>query len=67
MTATSDATRPRGAEDDAATATSAVHLRALTKLYGDVTAVRGIDLDIARGEFFSLLGRRARARRRRCG
>ena len=56
MTATSDATRPRGAEDDAATATSAVHLRALTKSYGDVAAVRGIDLDIAQGEFFSMLG-----------
>ena len=56
MTATSDATRPRGAEDDSATATSAVHLRALTKSYGDVAAVAGIDLEIADGEFFSMLG-----------
>ena len=37
-------------------ATSAVHLRGLTKSYGDVAAVRGIDLDIAQGEFFSMLG-----------
>jgi putative spermidine/putrescine transport system ATP-binding protein len=34
----------------------AVRLEGLTKLYGDVTAVAGIDLDIGRGEFFSLLG-----------
>jgi spermidine/putrescine transport system ATP-binding protein len=34
------------------------HLRltALTKLFGDVTAVAGIDLDVEAGEFFSLLG-----------
>jgi len=34
----------------------AVRLEGLTKVYGDVTAVAGIDLDIGRGEFFSLLG-----------
>jgi putative spermidine/putrescine transport system ATP-binding protein len=34
----------------------AVRLEGLTKMYGDVTAVAGIDLDIGRGEFFSLLG-----------
>jgi putative spermidine/putrescine transport system ATP-binding protein len=34
----------------------AVRLEGLTKMYGDVTAVAGIDLDIRRGEFFSLLG-----------
>jgi putative spermidine/putrescine transport system ATP-binding protein len=34
----------------------AVRLRALTKSYADVSAVRGIDLDIALGEFFSMLG-----------
>ena len=34
----------------------AVHLEALTKMYGDVTAVAGIDLQVGRGEFFSLLG-----------
>jgi spermidine/putrescine transport system ATP-binding protein len=34
----------------------AIQLRGLTKSYGDVPAVRGIDLDIEAGEFFSLLG-----------
>ena len=34
----------------------AVHLEALTKMYGEVTAVAGIDLQVGRGEFFSLLG-----------
>ena len=34
----------------------AIRLERLTKAYGDVTAVAGIDLDIAQGEFFSLLG-----------
>ena len=33
-----------------------VRLRGLTKRYGDVTAVDGVDLDIARGEFFTMLG-----------
>ena len=34
----------------------AIRLVSLAKNYGDVPAVRGIDLDIAAGEFFSLLG-----------
>jgi putative spermidine/putrescine transport system ATP-binding protein len=34
----------------------AVRLTGLVKRYGDVTAVAGIDLDIADGEFFSMLG-----------
>ena len=33
-----------------------VHLVQVTKLYGDVVAVDHIDLDVNRGEFFSLLG-----------
>jgi putative spermidine/putrescine transport system ATP-binding protein len=33
-----------------------IRLRALVKRYGDVTAVDSIDLDVARGEFFTLLG-----------
>jgi spermidine/putrescine transport system ATP-binding protein len=33
-----------------------VQLSGLTKRYGDAEAVRGIDLDIPPGEFFSLLG-----------
>ena len=34
----------------------AVRLEALTKRYGDVEAVAGIDLDVHDGEFFSMLG-----------
>jgi putative spermidine/putrescine transport system ATP-binding protein len=34
----------------------AVALRGVTKRFGDVTAVAGVDLDIAEGEFFSMLG-----------
>ena len=34
----------------------AVRVRGLRKAYGGVTAVDGIDLDIARGETFALLG-----------
>jgi putative spermidine/putrescine transport system ATP-binding protein len=33
-----------------------VRLKGLTKRYGDVVAVDGIDLEIGRGEFFTLLG-----------
>ncbi|MGO4836767.1 ATP-binding cassette domain-containing protein, partial [Rhizobiaceae sp. 2RAB30] len=33
-----------------------VRTEAVTKRYGSVEAVRGIDLDIARGEFLTLLG-----------
>jgi putative spermidine/putrescine transport system ATP-binding protein len=34
----------------------AVSLRGVTKRFGAVTAVDGVDLDIAEGEFFSMLG-----------
>ncbi len=37
-------------------ATSAVSLRGLTKEFGGTRVVDGIDLDVAPGEFFSLLG-----------
>ena len=33
-----------------------IRLRDLAKRYGDVAAVDGIDLDVARGEFFTVLG-----------
>src|SRR4051812_1171571 len=33
-----------------------IRLRGLRKVYGDVVALAGVDLDIARGEFFTLLG-----------
>ncbi len=35
---------------------SAIVCRGLTKRYGDVEAVRGLDLEVARGECFGLLG-----------
>lgn len=34
----------------------AIHVRGLTKSYGDLTALVGIDFDIAKGEIFALLG-----------
>ena len=40
----------------AQTAPPAVRLESLVKRYGDVVAVAGLDLDIADGEFFSMLG-----------
>jgi ABC-2 type transport system ATP-binding protein len=33
-----------------------IHVRGLTKRYGDVQAVAGIDFDVAKGEIFGLLG-----------
>ncbi len=46
----------RSSTDSASERRVAVRLEGLTKLYGEVTAVAGIDLDIDQGEFFSLLG-----------
>jgi putative spermidine/putrescine transport system ATP-binding protein len=37
-------------------AESAVRLRDASKVYGDVRAVDGIDLDVGQGEFFTMLG-----------
>ena len=45
---------PVGAEDGQPT--PAVRLEGVRKLYGDVVAVTGLNLDIATGEFFSMLG-----------
>jgi len=36
--------------------TSLIHARGLTKRFGDLTAVDGIDLDVAQGEAFGFLG-----------
>jgi len=36
--------------------TPAVRLRGVTRRFGDVTALRDVSLDVADGEFFSLLG-----------
>src|SRR3954470_4714894 len=48
------------AADEAPAGTGAsapdIRLRALVKRYGDVAAVDGVDLDVQRGEFFTLLG-----------
>jgi len=43
-------------QPDVTRSTAAVTLRGLRKTYGDVDAVAGIDLEVAHGEFFSLLG-----------
>ena len=40
----------------AASSENAIEVRGLTKQYGDVLAVGGIDLDVRRGECFALLG-----------
>jgi spermidine/putrescine transport system ATP-binding protein len=44
-----------------------VRLVDVVKRFGDVHAVDHIDLEVDDGEFFSLLGPSAVARRRRCG
>jgi putative spermidine/putrescine transport system ATP-binding protein len=56
VTVTTGEVRPAARVEGAGSSTPAVLLRALTKSYGDVAAVRGVDLDIAQGEFFSMLG-----------
>src|SRR5499426_3969688 len=35
---------------------SVIHVNQLTKSYGDVRAVQGIDLDVQAGEIFAMLG-----------
>src|SRR5881409_3801030 len=42
--------------DADAASTPDIRLLGVRKLYGDVVAVDGVDLDIRRGEFFTLLG-----------
>ncbi|WP_436701426.1 ABC transporter ATP-binding protein [Nocardioides sp. BYT-33-1] len=44
------------AEETAVDRTPAIALRGLRKTFGDVVAVDAVDLDIADGEFFSMLG-----------
>jgi putative spermidine/putrescine transport system ATP-binding protein len=57
-TADSAETTPGGAASGASaiSAIPDIRLVELVKRYGDVTAVDGVTLDIARGEFFTLLG-----------
>jgi putative spermidine/putrescine transport system ATP-binding protein len=51
------ATRAPSRDDVAAPATApAVRLSGIRRAYGDVLAVDGVDLDIATGEFFTMLG-----------
>jgi putative spermidine/putrescine transport system ATP-binding protein len=47
---------PVASSGGAPAARAAVRLEGVRKLYGDVVAVAGLDLEIAAGEFFSLLG-----------
>jgi putative spermidine/putrescine transport system ATP-binding protein len=47
---------PTEAETEPAAGRPAVRLSGIRRVYGDVVAVGGVDLDIAAGEFFTLLG-----------
>ena len=42
--------------NDTATASTVIRVAGLTKRYGDLVAVDGISLDVARGEIFGILG-----------
>src|SRR5437763_3163837 len=44
------------AAESAGSGEAAVRLEGVTKRFGDVTAVDGVDLDVREGEFFSMLG-----------
>src|SRR5690242_934619 len=47
---------PATAEIDLSNGAPAVRLTGIRRTYGDIVAVAGLDLDIAAGEFFTLLG-----------
>jgi ABC-type Fe3+/spermidine/putrescine transport system ATPase subunit len=47
---------PARGQDDRTSGSAALELRALSKRFGSVQAVRDVDLTIKRGEFWSLLG-----------
>jgi len=47
---------PARAETEAGTHAPAVRLRGIRRTYGDVVAIASLDLDIAEGEFFTMLG-----------
>ncbi|HEX5189290.1 MAG TPA: ABC transporter ATP-binding protein [Streptosporangiaceae bacterium] len=55
MTASTGPAQSATAERDGR-GVAAVRVRGLRKNYGSVTALAGVDLDIAQGEFFTLLG-----------
>ena len=56
MAATDERRAEEGAGIGASDAPQDVRLEQVTKVFGDTVAVDGITLDIAQGEFFSLLG-----------
>jgi putative spermidine/putrescine transport system ATP-binding protein len=56
MSAQSVVDDPVASRGPAASSTPVVSLEGVTKRYGDVVAVAGLDLEIADGEFFSMLG-----------
>jgi putative spermidine/putrescine transport system ATP-binding protein len=56
MSSTTRTIGDAAASEPAGTAEPDVALRGLTKRYGELAAVDGIDLDIRRGEFFTMLG-----------
>jgi putative spermidine/putrescine transport system ATP-binding protein len=47
---------PDAPETEAAEGVPAVRLSGIRRVYGDVVAVAGVDLDIGAGEFFTMLG-----------
>ena len=47
---------PTGGESSPATGEPSVRLERVTKRFGDLIAVRDLELDIGRGEFFTMLG-----------
>jgi putative spermidine/putrescine transport system ATP-binding protein len=55
MTASTGPVQSATAERDAG-GSAAIRVRGLRKNYGSVVAIDGVDLDIMRGEFFTLLG-----------
>ena len=56
MSASADAAHVADAEGAVGASETAVRLRGLRKTFGDVVAVDSVDLDIADGEFLTLLG-----------
>ena len=47
---------PTAPETESGAGAPAVRLSGIRRVYGDVVAVAGIDLDIGAGEFFTMLG-----------
>src|SRR5258708_27571296 len=55
MITSSEPSQPAG-EASVAAQRSAVRVQGLRKSYGSVTALAGVDVEVMRGEFFTLLG-----------